>query len=154
MKSMHEQYLCGPYQGYCGRADYDADSDLFHGEVVGTRDVITFQGRTLQELREAFRGSVDDYLAFCAASNDPPEKAFSGKFMARLAPDLHRKLSALAELSGKSLNQFISDSLENAANALPAMNAPIPTKAKKSKRAAGRKSGKTGARKKSSKQTA
>ena len=58
-------YVCGPYQGYYGKAEYDLDGDLFHGEVIGLRDVVTFQGRTPKELKKTFRYSVDDYLAFC-----------------------------------------------------------------------------------------
>lgn len=54
------------YKGYVGKVEFDDDADLFHGEIMNTRDVITFQGRTTDELRQAFKDSVDDYLAFCA----------------------------------------------------------------------------------------
>ena len=53
-------------EGYLGRAEYDDETGVFHGEVINLRDVITFQGETVQELRTAFQESVDDYLAFCA----------------------------------------------------------------------------------------
>ncbi len=34
------------YKGYMGpELEFDADAELFHGEVINTRDVITFQGR-------------------------------------------------------------------------------------------------------------
>ena len=54
------------YKGYIGKVELDDDAGILHGEVVNTRDVITFQGRTVEEVRQAFRDSVDDYLAFCA----------------------------------------------------------------------------------------
>jgi len=54
------------YKGYTGRVEFDDEADLFHGEVIGLRDVITFQGRTVDEVKRAFHDSVDDYLAFCA----------------------------------------------------------------------------------------
>lgn len=119
MSEINEQcvYQCGPYKGYFGRAEYDADADLFHGEVAGTRDVITFQGRTPGELGSAFQESVDDYLSFCAEREEAPEKAFSGKFVARISPEVHRKISLLAEQAGKSLNQFVGDCLESVAQA-------------------------------------
>jgi predicted HicB family RNase H-like nuclease len=37
--------------------------------LAGSRalsDVITFEGVTFAEARQAFRDSIDDYLAFCA----------------------------------------------------------------------------------------
>ena len=44
------------YKGYRGESSFDVEADIFHGEVVGTRDVITFQGQSIEELHEAFRG--------------------------------------------------------------------------------------------------
>ena len=52
------------YKGYVGKVEYDGEAEIFHGEVLGTRDVITFQGRSVDELKTAFRESIDDYLAF------------------------------------------------------------------------------------------
>lgn len=114
MKAMREQciYVAGPYRDYCGRAEYDDEAAIFHGEVIGTRDVITFQAESLDELGEAFQKSVDDYLAFCKETGEPAEKPFSGKFVARLDPELHRRVSMMAQAEGKSLNQVICDCLE------------------------------------------
>jgi len=56
------------YNGYSGHVDFDSEAGLFHGEVVDTRDVITFQGTSVSELEQAFRDSIDDYLDFCSAS--------------------------------------------------------------------------------------
>jgi predicted HicB family RNase H-like nuclease len=104
----------GPYKGYSGRAEYDDEANAFHGEVMGTRAVIHFSGRTPDELSKAFAESVDDYLAFCAADGEPPEKPFSGKFLVRIKPQTHRNLVALAEQTARSLNQLVSDCLDNA----------------------------------------
>ncbi|MEX1042676.1 MAG: hypothetical protein WDZ51_18725 [Pirellulaceae bacterium] len=52
------------YKGYLGKVEFDDQASIFHGEVINTRDVITFQAATETELEQAFRGSVDDYLAF------------------------------------------------------------------------------------------
>ncbi len=101
------EYLAGPYKGYTGRAEYDHETGLFHGEVDGTRDVITFQGKTIDQLRAAFIDSVDDYLEFCKKRGESPEKPYSGKFVARISPQLHRQLSLLAKDSGTSLNALV-----------------------------------------------
>jgi predicted HicB family RNase H-like nuclease len=54
------------YKGYRGKVVFDEDALVYHGEVVNSQDVITFQATSLAELTQAFRDSVDDYLAFCA----------------------------------------------------------------------------------------
>jgi predicted HicB family RNase H-like nuclease len=99
------------YKGYMGRVEFDDDADLFHGEVIGLRDVITFQGRTVDELKGAFHDSVDDYLAFCARRGEEPEKPLTGKLMLRLPPDLHRKVYVAAKEEGMSLNAWITRTL-------------------------------------------
>ena len=53
------------YKGYLGHAEYDDKAQIFHGEVVGLSDTITFQGKSLDETEQAFRDSVDDYLNWC-----------------------------------------------------------------------------------------
>jgi predicted HicB family RNase H-like nuclease len=102
------------YKGYIGKVEYDDEASLFHGEVINTRDVITFQGNSVVELRKAFRKSVDDYLSFCTERGEEPDKPFSGQFVTRLSPDLHRRASLAASLAGKSLNAWVADQLETA----------------------------------------
>ena len=66
------------YKGYEALVSYDEDAELFHGEVINLRDVITFQGRSVDELKKALEDSVEDYLAFCAERGEAPEKPYSG----------------------------------------------------------------------------
>jgi predicted HicB family RNase H-like nuclease len=100
------------YKGYQARVEMDEKAGLFHGEVINTRDVITFQGRTVPQLKKAFAGSVDDYLEFCAARGEEPEKPFSGKFLVRVSPAMHREIMAEARQQGKSLNAYVSEKLQ------------------------------------------
>jgi predicted HicB family RNase H-like nuclease len=53
------------YKEYTGHVVYDDEAGLFHGAVLDLRDVVTFQGRSVEEIEQAFRDSMDDYLAFC-----------------------------------------------------------------------------------------
>ena len=53
------------YKGYIGHVEYDDEAKIFHGQIVGLKDVITFQGSSVEELEVAFRDSVEDYLAWC-----------------------------------------------------------------------------------------
>jgi len=102
------------YKGYIGQVEYDSDAKLFHGEVLGMRDVITFQGKTVNELEKAFKDSINDYLAWCKERGEKPEKTFSGKFNVRISSDLHAKLSSVAQSKGKSLNAVVSELLQQA----------------------------------------
>ena len=99
------------HKGYTGVATFDEDADIFHGEVVDTRDVITFEGSSVKELRKAFRESVDDYLAFCAERGESPEKPFSGSFVVRVPGMVHAAVAARARSEGKSLNAYVADLL-------------------------------------------
>ena len=62
------------YKNYTGIATYDNEAQIYLGEVTGITDVITFQGRTTDELRQAFRESIDDYLDFAANKAPIPRK--------------------------------------------------------------------------------
>lgn len=107
------------YKGYVGKVEFDDEAKILHGEVINTRDVITFQARSVDELYIAFRDSVDDYLDFCAERGEEPEKPFSGKFTVRLAPELHRKIFLQAHRSNKSLNAWVTDTLESVLEKTP-----------------------------------
>ena len=100
------------YEGYLGTVDFDEDEDRFHGRVINTRDVITFVGRSVRELRKAFRDSITDYRSMCEERGEAADKPFSGKLLLRLPPDLHRELAINAAREGKSLNAFIAQVLE------------------------------------------
>lgn len=96
---------------YIARVEYDPEDDVLHGEVLNLRDVITFQGRTIDELRQAFEDSVRDYVAFCREHGKEPEKPFSGRFVVRVDPELHREAAEMAARKHTSLNAVVKDAL-------------------------------------------
>ena len=102
------------YKGYIGKVEFDSEAGIFHGEIINIRDVITFEGSSVDELNQAFKDSIDDYLEFCASRGEEPEKPFSGKFIVRLSPELHRKAYIKARLAAKSLNSWVGEVLEQA----------------------------------------
>ena len=101
------------YNGYIGHVEYDDEAKIFHGEVVGLRDIITFQGKSVKELELAFKNSVDDYLAWCKKRKEKPEKTFSGTFNLRIPPELHAKLAVQAQTIGLSLNSYVTEKLRH-----------------------------------------
>ncbi|MCK5154833.1 MAG: type II toxin-antitoxin system HicB family antitoxin [Spirochaetales bacterium] len=99
------------YKGYSGNVVYDSDAKLFHGEVMNTRDVITFQGKSVEEIEKAFRDSIEDYLAWCLEEGTDPEKPYSGRFNVRLSPELHRNVAVAAKKMHMSINQLVEKAL-------------------------------------------
>jgi len=101
------------YKGYLGTVEYDAQAKVFHGDIINTRDVITFQGKTVNEIERAFKESIDDYIAWCEEEGEEPEKPYSGKFNVRLSPELHRQIAILAKKRRMSLNSFVEKAITN-----------------------------------------
>lgn len=104
------------HKGYMGHVEFDDEMEIFHGEVINTRDVITFQGSTVEEIKTAFIDSVEDYLTFCQERNEQPERPFSGKLNLRLEPELHRAAYVAAKLNHMSLNQWITSAIRQQAH--------------------------------------
>lgn len=109
------------YKGYEGVIDdIDAETGWLAGNVIGIQGAITFEGATAAELEKAFRESVDDYLEFCANLAEEPEKPFSGKFVVRVSPELHRRVSEAARKADVSLNGWMIRAAEQYLKQSPA----------------------------------
>lgn len=100
------------YKGYKGQIEFDEDSNMIHGRVINIYDVVNFKGTTAKEVKDAFEESIEDYLDMCEEMGEEPNKPFSGKFMVRTDPDLHKNIFFAARESGKSLNAFINSILK------------------------------------------
>ena len=104
------------YQGYEASISLDDDATLFHGEVLNLRDVVTFQGQSVTDLKKAFAESIDDYVAFCKQRGEEPERPYSGQFIVRIDPPLHRDAVHAAQKAGVSLNKWMAETIERATN--------------------------------------
>ncbi len=91
------------YKLCLSRIEFDDEANIFQREGVNIHDVITFQGK-----------SVDDYLDFCSNRGEEPEKPYSGCFTVQLSPEQHRKVILAAENSGKDVRTWVSDLLTHA----------------------------------------
>ena len=69
------------YKGYSANLEVDVEVGIIFGRVldINDNDVVIFKGKTVEEARQAFNQSVDDYLAFCEDLGEEPDKPFSGK---------------------------------------------------------------------------
>ena len=104
------------YKGYAAKVTFDDEAEIFHGEVIAIKDVVTFQGKTAREVKKAFRDSVDDYLSFCKERGEAPDKPFTGKFVVRISPELHKKIYLSAKLSDESINAWLNEKLDRVVN--------------------------------------
>jgi predicted HicB family RNase H-like nuclease len=103
------------YKGYTGNIYIDAEANILFGKVLDVKDVITFQGETIAEAKQAFQDSIDDYLEFCEELGESPDKPFSGKFHFRTSPEIHREITIAATKKGISINSWMEQTLKKAA---------------------------------------
>ena len=118
------------YKGYVGEYEVDHDAGVIHGRLVGIQAIVTFESETAAGLREEFETSVDVYLDWCARDGVEPERPFSGRFVVRIRPSLHRDLVVAARRAGgragESLNAFAGRALEQSVRGGSGANAGGP----------------------------
>ena len=98
------------YRGYDGSVLYDADDELFHGKLVGIRDFVLYEGKSVAELEENFHGAVDEYLSFCKEDGKEPEAPFA-MFPVHFSPELRKQASLFAEENDMELNAVVEKAL-------------------------------------------
>jgi len=104
------------FKGYTARVEFDERDSIFVGRVLGIRDIISFDGASVAELRSEFEAAINDFLKDCAERGVSPEKPASGKLMLRVPPEVHAAAAVAAQASGKSLNQWAAEALREAAH--------------------------------------
>ncbi len=102
------------YNGYAARIEYSDEDSCFIGHVAGINDVVGFHGESVMELRSAFEEAVDDYLETCEKLNRSPQRPYSGRIMLRIPPQVHAAVATAAEVSGRSINQWATDTFTRA----------------------------------------
>ncbi len=63
---MNETKTFLEYKGYKGSIEVDADQDILYGHVQSLdnpNDMVTYEGESIKELREDFKGAIDFYLS-------------------------------------------------------------------------------------------
>ncbi len=101
------------YRDYIGNIEFSEEDEVFHGKVIGIKDLITFEGGSVKALTADFRSAIDEYLDFCEKNGKRPEKPFKGSFNVRIQPELHRNAALAAAARGLSLNAFVEDAIRH-----------------------------------------
>lgn len=99
------------YRGYTARIDFVSNESIFVGRLLGMVEALEFHGASVEELRRDFEFAVDHYLAECARMGKTPAKPASGKLLLRLPAEVHAAAIVIAAAQGKSLNQWVADTL-------------------------------------------
>lgn len=99
--------------GYHAKIEYDAELDLFRGEILGLNGGADFYGKNPKELRTEFKKSLQTFLKVCAEQGIEPRRHFSGKFNVRISPELHEQLAIAAQAEGKSINMLAQEALRS-----------------------------------------
>lgn len=100
------------YNKFIGSVNFSEDDDVFFGKIEGINALITFEGQTVDELKEAFKEAVTDYIEFCKTKGIKAQKTYTGVLNVRLTPDIHRKAAEVATKSGTTLNSLIKKAVE------------------------------------------
>jgi len=106
------------YKGYIGTVEYSASDNVLFGKVIGVKSLISYEGDSIQSIREDFEGAIDDYLELCLKKNIEPEKTYKGSFNIRISPELHKTLALYAALRKQSLNMTIEKALKKFVEAI------------------------------------
>lgn len=101
------------YKDYYGSVEYSAEDDCFFGKLIGVNDLVTFEGKSTDELKKSFHDAVEDYLLMCKQNGKEPDKAYKGTFNIRITPELHRSAVIRASMENKTLNSFIEEAIAN-----------------------------------------
>lgn len=99
------------YKGYIGEVDYDDNAETFHGKAVNANVLVSFRGRTVDELKASFRSVVDAYLEDCKESGTEPVKPYNGTLTLRLDPAIHRRVVLKASAVRVSMNKYVESLL-------------------------------------------
>ena len=102
------------YRDYVASIEYDNEDRIFVGHLAGIRDIVGFHGTSVDELESAFQEAVDHYLEICEHTGQKPQKPYSGNLMVSISPEVHAAVATAAEISSKSLNQWVAEVLTKA----------------------------------------
>jgi predicted HicB family RNase H-like nuclease len=102
------------YKDFIGSVHFSAEDRVFHGKIEGITDLVTFEGKNVDELIKAFHEAVDDYIALCKEAGKEPLKSCKGSFNVRVPSELHMKAIKQATVLGISLNQLVQKAIEKA----------------------------------------
>lgn len=99
------------YKGYAGTVEYSEADNCLWGKIAGINDIISYEGQSVFEIRQAFEEAVDCYLEDCASRGKEPNKPYIEPILVTVEPELREKLETQAMEAGITLNQLVTAKL-------------------------------------------
>ena len=99
------------YKGYTALVEFSDEDDCLIGKVIGIRDVIVFDGNTVEEIRKNFHDIVDHYITACSKTGREPNTPVS-EIMVPVSPMLYAKASNMAEYDGVPVRTVMETALQ------------------------------------------
>jgi predicted HicB family RNase H-like nuclease len=105
------------YKGYSGTVEYSEEDNCLYGKTIGmNRNSVTYEGKTVEELKTDFESGIDLYLESCKERGIKPQRPYSGSLNIRIPSEVHSRLALNAEMTGKSINSIIKELLTSQLN--------------------------------------
>lgn len=99
------------YKDFAASIKFSSEDDIFFGKIIGVEDSITFEGKSVSELKKAFKVAIEDYLILCTEIGKNPLKSYKGSFNIRIQPELHKQAVYKSNELGISLNQLVEQAI-------------------------------------------
>ena len=102
------------YKDFYGSAQASVEDNCLYGKLEFIEPLVSFEGQNIEELEQAFKDAVDDYLLDCEKLGREPARSCKGSFNVRIGPELHRNALIAAKERNLNLNEFVKRSIEQA----------------------------------------
>ncbi len=103
------------HQGYSPRSRSRRKTPRPFSEVINAPGVITFYGEDVADLKAESHARSRSTRRSAGAHGSKLGKPLSGRFVLRMKPEQHARVSAAAALAGKSVNAWAIEALDHAA---------------------------------------
>lgn len=86
------------YKDCYAETHFDSEDEVFYGKIIGINDLVSFESRSVKQLKKEFQEAVEDYLSTCQELGKEPEETNKGTFKVRIPSELHRQAALQAAL--------------------------------------------------------
>jgi len=100
------------YKKFLGTINFSPEDDILFGKIEGINDLVTFEGKSVDEITKSFQYAVDDYLEICERTGKEVYKSLKGSFNVRIPPEMHYLADQKAKQLRISLNQFVQEAIK------------------------------------------
>ena len=68
------------HKDFLGSIEYSPEDGVLFGKILGIDDLVSYDGTSITEIKQAFEEAVDDYFETCAEIGKKPETAYTDHF--------------------------------------------------------------------------